>query len=94
MEVSVPVIVNTNIDENDENDEVINYTAYPVFMLSMTISICASICICCYYSKIKKLTIKPKNISINIKNKKDNDLEKLNGMHESDNLEYDIRQFV
>ena len=53
MELSQPII-----EENDLNieDKIIEYWEFPIFMLSSVLMICSSICICCYYKKLKQIT--------------------------------------
>ena len=61
MELSTAVVAN-HVSNKDE--DIIIYTAFPLFMLSMISLISGSICLCCYYKKLKKITNKARHITV------------------------------
>lgn len=77
IELSSPIVVN---NDQDENLNAPTYSMFPLFMLSMTATLCMSICLCCYYGKIKRLTTRTRTMNINIKKSKLNDIKELPGM--------------
>jgi len=89
IELSAPIVVNNDLDENMNEP---TYIVFPLFMLISIITICSSICLCCYYGKIKRLTTRTKTRNVNIKKGKNRDIKELQGV--SSLLTYENDVFV